>query len=335
MLVEFINWWAEQLQDLLPQRLSMRLSYDNAVIARAGSGILSLAVRRRGTELALGTVDSGNETIRRLRARPPGPIVLALPADALLEQPVSLPLAAERDLGAILRHEMDRLTPFRADDLFWTWRLDQRDRNNGCLKLRLLLIPKRGLVPVLAALDAVGLSPAALEVAGSTGQLEHLPLAMQEPSRSLRGSTRFASSVCTAVALLAVATPMLRQEWAIAKAENIVEALRPQVALVDSLRRRIGVNASGTNLFAAERARAGNPLRALAAVTTALPDDTYLTAFALRNRVLSMAGQSGSAARLIAALSTDPALRNSAFDAPITRVSDRAELFSIRAEFSP
>jgi general secretion pathway protein L len=129
--------------------------------------------------------------------------------------------------------------------------------------------------------------------------------------------------------------PVLRQERAIARAESEVASLRPRVAAVDALRQRIAANASGADLFAAELARVGNPLRALAAVTAALPDDTYLTAFSLRERKLSLVGRSAAAPRLIGALSADPTLRDPAFDAPVTRVGDKAELFSIRAELAP
>lgn len=335
MLVEFVQWWAEQLQGLLPKSLSMRRRYDDAVVARDVYGSLSLFRRRRKVETLLGVVEPGNGIIRRFRAQPPGPIVLALPIEALLEQAVSLPLAAERDLGAVLRNEMDRLTPFRAEDLFWTWRLDRRDRTNDLLLLRLLVVPKRGLMPALAALDAAGLHPDALEVARHGAEADHIPFARTATGRGLWQSTRLAASACAGFALLAASIPVLRQERAIARAENAVEVLRPRVALVEGLRRRLDASSGGADLFATERARVGNPLRALAAVTSALPDETYLTAFAMRERKLSLSGRSATAARLISALSADPALRNPAFDAPVTRVSDKSDLFAIRAELSP
>ncbi|WP_158746994.1 PilN domain-containing protein [Acidisphaera sp. L21] len=129
--------------------------------------------------------------------------------------------------------------------------------------------------------------------------------------------------------------PVIRQEWAISRIESTVVSLRPRVALVDALRRRIAANTSGTDVFSAENARIGNPLRALAAVTAALPDDTYLTAFAMRERKISIAGRSAGAARLINALSTDPELRDPAFDAPVTRAGDKLDLFSIQVRLAP
>ena len=84
----------------------------------------------------------GSEPFRRLPAVRRGPAVLRPPPGTLLEQSVNLPLAAEPELAAVLRNEMDRLTPFRAADLFWDWRIERRDRSGGRLLLRLLLVPK-------------------------------------------------------------------------------------------------------------------------------------------------------------------------------------------------
>ena len=129
--------------------------------------------------------------------------------------------------------------------------------------------------------------------------------------------------------------PVVRQELAIRAAERRVAAAKPGVALVDGLRRRLAANISGTDLFAAESARVGNPLRALAAVTAALPDDTFLNNFSLRERTISLTGRSAAATRLIGTLASDPDLRDPAFDAPVTRIGDKSDIFSIRLRLAP
>ena len=79
-------------------------------------------------------------------------------------------------------------------------------------------------------------------------------------------------------------------------------------------------------------------LRAIAALTEILPDDTWLTELTLRQRKLTMAGRSAGAARLIGLLSADPTIRDAAFAAPVTRAegtraeSGGVDAFSIRAE---
>ena len=79
--------------------------------------------------------------------------------------------------------------------------------------------------------------------------------------------------------------------------------------------------------------RTGDVLQTLAAVTRILPDDTYLTDFSLRERQMTLSGRSASAPRLITGLSADPAIRNTAFAAPVTRIEGATvDVFSIKAE---
>ena len=145
-------------------------------------------------------------------------MVVGLPASALLQQSASLPLAAERDLAAVLRHEMDRLTPFPATELYWSWRLEGRDREAGRLALRLLLVPKLAAAAALDGLAAAGLRAAVLEVpSGAT--LVHLPLHQPGDAPAMRRSARLAGWVCAVLAVALAVIPVIRQERAIGRAE--------------------------------------------------------------------------------------------------------------------
>ena len=331
MLSDLLTWWLQQMAALLPSGMFRDSRYRDAVVVRMQGPDLVASLRRRGAETLMGKLQPGGSVVRRLRGRGAGPVVVGLPAAALLQQSATLPLAAERDLAAVLNHEMDRLTPFAASDLYWSYRVETRDRVGGRLLLRLSLVPRQAVAAALQALEAAGLRAVAIEVASGQA-VEHLPLQQRDTRRR---DTAVAGWVCAALAVALAAVPVVRQQQAIARTEERVAALRPQVAVVDALRRRVNANESGASLFSAEAARIGSPLRALAAVTAALPDDTFLTAFAMRDRKLSMSGRSAAAARLIGLLSADPDLRDPAFDAPVTRAGDRLDLFSIRATFAP
>src|SRR3712207_3424378 len=86
-------------------------------------------------------------------------VVLGIPPGELLERLLVLPLAAERDLAQVMRYEMDRFTPFRADELYWTVAVKQRDRAGGKLQILLSLVPKARLAVLLSRLAALGVVP--------------------------------------------------------------------------------------------------------------------------------------------------------------------------------
>jgi general secretion pathway protein L len=89
-------------------------------------------------------------------------------------------------------------------------------------------------------------------------------------------------------------------------------------------------------MLEAARDQVGDPLRAIAAVTEALPDDSWLTDFVLQQRRIQIDGQSRAAVQLIARLAANPATLDPAFAAPVTHDDDRhTDVFSISAELAP
>ena len=227
---------------------------------------------------------------------------------------------------------MDRLTPFSADDVFWTWSVLSRDRARGRLRLRLALIPRARWSALLDALTRAGVSPGWIEGRGADAALHRIPLDRQTGRRGfrMRGALVWG---CAALATVAVTLPLVQQSLALSAVQGRIAALRPAVARVEAVRREMAASTTGSDVISAETLRLGSPLQALATVTDVLPDDTYLTDFAMHQRKLTLNGQSGAATRLIGALSADPGLRNPAFIAPVTRSeTGKADLFAIRAE---
>ena len=344
MFREFLAWWGRQLLGLLPVQWRGASSG-----ARSADGVLvnleqpgppprvAVALRRRRRNAALGVFSLDQAGIAALRAAAQAParrfpVQVILPSRLLLEQVVTLPLAAERGIDGALRFEMDRLTPFRAEDLYWSWVVERRDRAAGKLHVRLLLVPRRLADPVLDGLRAAGLSPSVLLSAPA----QQISLASHTARPWQRRVNVAAAACCAALFLVAAAVPFLRQSAEADRMQARIAELRPKVAQADALRRGLQASAASADAVAAESARVGDPLRVLADLTDILPDDTSLIELSLRDRALSIAGQSAAAARLIPALAADPAIRNPAFAAPVTRNElSGIEDFSIRAEIAP
>jgi general secretion pathway protein L len=253
----------------------------------------------------------------------------------LLERSVVLPLAAEREPEPVLRYELDRLTPFSGEEVFWTWRIERRDRQRGRLHLRVSLIPKAGLATLIAGLQQAGPAPAVIEAELPGGEWRSIAIAEPHPraQRWRRRGLASAGLLCAVLALAVVALPFLRQELASRAIERRIAALTPRVDEVEALRNRLARDRAGADALAADEARLGNPLQVIAELTQLLPDDTYLTELTLQDRKLVLTGQSRAAAKLIGALSADSLVKNPAFAASVTRAEDSdVDLFSIHAD---
>ena len=136
--------------------------------------------------------------------------------------------------------------------------------------------------------------------------------------------------------LLAIAQRQPQNALALGEQAERIAAVQPQVTEVQALRARIAAQSAGMDAIADARLKSGDALGVLAAVTQLLPDDTYLVDLALRERRLTITGQSASAPKLIGGLAADPTFRNPGFAAPVTRnaAADR-DVFSIRTEVGP
>src|ERR1700751_3984645 len=159
MVREFFAWWFGQLTELLPQGLRRTaLTAVDAMVIKPigplGRGIEAVAVglRRNGRETPLGRFGLGATDLAELPRATGRATVLRLNEQDVLGKTVSLPLAAERELDQVLGFEMDRETPFKAEEIYWNHRIEEADRKNGRLSVRLFLVPKANLVPLIPRL---------------------------------------------------------------------------------------------------------------------------------------------------------------------------------------
>ena len=342
---EFFAWWFGRLAELLPQglRRSALTAVDAMVIKPIGPlsrGIeaVSVSLRRNGRETPLGRFGLGATNLAELPRVAGRTTVLRLDGPDVLGKTVTLPLAAERELDQVLGFEMDRETPFKAEEIYWNHRIEKVDRQSGRLTVRLVVVPKSNLAPLLTALGQSEIRPRRVEIAGGPDAGAYLPLdgdggRAHHPSNRLMWS---AAACCVILGLAAVVIPFIRQELALASLERQIAVGRTAAAEADSLRQEVERLASSADFVDSERDKAGRPLVVLVAATRVLPDDTYLTEMELQKRKVTLSGRSAAAARLIGPLAADGAFRNPGFAAPVTRVEAlHTELFTINAEVTP
>lgn len=345
MVRDFLQWWGDQLVALLPRplRRSAAASGDAMVLSplaplARGAEAVAAGLRRNGKETPLGRFGLASAALRGL-PRPPGGVwVLRLGGADILAKTLRLPLATQAELPQVLAFEMDRETPFKADEIYWSHHVQAIERDSGQLSVRLILVPKASLAPLLAALGAAGIVPRRAEIADGPDRGAHL-LLDGEDGRLARASRRLVRPLAACLALLALAamvTPFVRQSLTLASLDRRIAATRVQAAEVAHVRREIARLSAGADLIAAERRKAAEPLAVLAAATRVLPDDTYLTELEWRGGKVTLSGRSTTAARLIGALAATGTFRNPAFAAPVTRLeAQHTEVFTIITEAGP
>lgn len=342
MLNELISWWWQRMLELVPERWRVRAAGPaQAIVLAWREAGCELLTRRDHREASLGRFVPDDAGIRSAKALLSGkrmPLtVLRLPPGFVLERQVTLPLAAEQGLDRVVRYEMDRFTPFAADEVFWSCAVQRRDRAQGKLTASIALVPRLRVLPMLEVLAQLQLAPGVIESESYAGAPRLIPLA--EPDLRREGWRRRAMlgglAGCAALAAVAVALPFLAQQQARDAVEEQIAALKPRVKEADALRRKLSASAEGSDAISSEHERLGDSLQAVALLTELLGDDTHLIGLAMHQRQVTLEGQSAAAARLITTLSANARIRNAAFSAPVMRSETGADLFSIKVEVTP
>ncbi|MCH7635096.1 MAG: carboxy terminal-processing peptidase [Proteobacteria bacterium] len=150
----FFAWWFKELAGLVPARLRGALegSAQAALLDLSGPEIVLSRLSGRSWR-ELGRVDPQglNEPAQaRAFARlikkaklDQLDVVLRLPASTALRKTLSLPLAAEENLRQVLTFEMDRHTPFSADEVYFDYRVRMRDAETGRMEVELVTVPRK------------------------------------------------------------------------------------------------------------------------------------------------------------------------------------------------
>jgi general secretion pathway protein L len=341
----FFDWWFHQLAGLLPMAMAGDAGgRPDALIVEMDADELAILIRRNGETHRKERIPADTAprelaaAIAKLENRPPL-LLIGLPPAQLLQKRLSLPIAAERDLGNVLNFEIERETPFTADEVYWTYAVRGSDASAARLDVDLLLVPRGAVDALMSVVIDAGLKPAGIEVADENGTATFISLeAGTRPgdwTHARRPLLPLAAAACV-LAIVAAALPFIFQQWALASTDAAIAALsataRDAAALHQSIDRAIGT----AGFLEKERAQNGSALGTLAALTQAIPDEAYLTAATLRSGKLTLTGMSPSAAQIIDELAQSDDFREPAFEAPVTQSQESdLETFTISVSVPP
>lgn len=332
---EIAAWWLAQMRSLLPEALRRGDHGQDALliaIDRLDTGTIShepptgtFWLRERGRETMFGTLApqaTAPATTRRFG------VGLRLPPETVLTREVVLPLAAARQLPMVMHFEMDRLTPFAADEVYWSVSGVTPDRARGRVRLQLAFALRAPVERLCQALARQQLFPSFIEAPNGR-------IALNTAAPSLHLLPAALPLLCGVLAVACLASPFLRQQSALNAVAQVIAQQQPAAQIALRLRSRLSTAAFGRSAIA-DAQRGGDAMQVLAALTDALPDGTWLDDLTLKSGTLSLDGQSSDAAALIGRFSAAPGLRDPSFTAPVTRTADgRSDQFSLQAAVAP
>lgn len=346
---DIANWWGGQLAGLVPGVLRRALRGEHGEVIFAFDGdTLALARRRGGHEEALGKVDlsacspaqARRQARRKLGRLDPdrATVVLRLPSGGVLRQSVELPLAAEENLAEVMAFEMDRRTPFKAEEVYYDQRVTGRDATAQRLSVDLAVAPRRVVDDALALAANWRLWPDRIEVPDDSNNAT--PLDLMPPRRRRGGG--LASALHGLLLLLALGLAVAAVAIPLEQKRQVAEHLSDQAAEARdaandaaALRNEIAHRLAGGRGAVERRARIPLRLAVLDEVTTLLPDDAWAFQLRIDGDEVQVHGYATAAAPLLGRFEEAPSLSNARFRSPLTRDQRlNLERFHVSAELT-
>lgn len=341
----FFQWWGQELRNAMPAKLRERMQYARRrLLLQLDHKEIALSIDGTGTVQSLDvfSTDQGlqlqQQRIRELLVQHELTEVsrdLLLSDADVLRTEVAMPLATEANLRQALAYEMDRHTPFKAEEVFYTWRVLSRDREAGQLHFELFVTPREPLEARLEQLKRLGLAPGGVDVSVDDEILgiNLLPQALRY--RVINQTTRV-NWLMGSAAVLLMAFVMLQSLWLrehqIQEIGDAIEDVRAEAMAVQQIRKQIDDASDAAGFLQSRKIDNHYKIEILAELTRILPQDTFLDRLTVHADSTQMQGKSDNSQILIELINASPYFDNASFRGP-TRLDSRSrkEIFDLSA----
>ena len=345
-LERFWRWWSGQLRALAPNLGASRLP----LVSLAGESIVLVDPKplddKPETSVDVAGLDAARASaaVRGLLARAGetrGRARLAVGASHALLRRVTMPAATEENLGSVLGFEMDRLTPFRAEDVYYDHRVVARDPGAGTISVLLAVARREPVDAMLAHLRELGVSVQGVAIAEDP-EFDLLPSAQRgEREKPQEKLTRQVLAGAVLVLLLAaLAIPALRKRAEVHALKPVHDKAFSEAQATDKLVKELERQVADYNFLLAKKHERGPVLAYIEEVARLLPDHTWLQQLDVKNtgkaREVQINGETISSSKLIEILEQSQLLQNAAPRGTVTRgTQPGTERFVIAAEARP
>jgi general secretion pathway protein L len=340
MIAQAMNWWTDGLAALF---VALRGMFQPQRRFRLDTQVRPLVLRAAGNGAAIATFPANGtpaklppSLLQQLRG---GKIEIVVPPAALLERKLDpLPGESRPYVENVVQHQIEALFPWRASDIFHATRVT--DRDDGRLDVTVIATPRsaiEGAVGMVAGTGAgeiviVGNDTApGYDAAAIPVNSGHDP---QERAARAQTVARYAIGALLIFALLAIGwTSFVR--WSL---ESDLAGLDEVIADRRAVLKRASDprGTGGGDSIEARKQRTVVATVVLEALSSVLPDDTYLTDMNVDDARLRITGVSGRAAEIVPLLEKSGHFNNASFYAPTTRISGQTtDRFSIEAKIVP
>ncbi|HAD08557.1 MAG TPA: hypothetical protein DCF62_03660 [Porticoccaceae bacterium] len=349
-----LSWWLSELRATVPKSVEARWSGEKLnVLIRIQDDAADILLGKRNAEDPFsrfkldGSDKSGDfEKLREFFSEQfdrDASVQVELSEHSVLVCEVYLPLATENNLSDVLVYEMDRLTPFAADQVGYAYRIVERFPERDRLKIELVLVRRDYLEEIVSSISRLGLAADAVYVhknaenimlEGQTADLNILPVDMRPESESrLSRKNKRLLGIFLAMLVLVVIYPLPRFAAIKENLEGSISAIVGEAERVGKKQRLLVSRMEGHELLTRKKNEDAAKIEVLRTLTVLVPEDTWISNLTVNSKVASLKGESDNASKLIEILEKDALFSEAKFISPVVRnPRSQKERFEIQVQ---
>jgi general secretion pathway protein L len=354
---DFFTWWKSELLGCLPKKWRERLSAPPAQLVFAllptagGEPPRVRAARMRGSEAEVTTelelsdpaaLRRGLARIEIVQDESAERRVLALGAHQVLRKRLQLPLPAEENLAQVLSFEMDRQTPFKANEVHYDYRVVKRDTAARTLLVDLAVLPKAQLEQSLAPFTQTELRFDAIDVSATRSEVQFselagfnlLPEAQRHRGSDSGGALRWILALALLALIgLAMVQSLQARRAALAHLQQRTELQQQKALETARLAAQVREAIDSANFLVERKLKQPETLKIMRELTDIVPNDTWLERVTFVGKSVQLQGLAPSADRMLLLLENSQYLTKAQFQGVIQPdPSSKLERFTVQAD---
>ncbi|MGZ4958413.1 MAG: PilN domain-containing protein [Methylomonas sp.] len=330
----FFRWWSRELAFLVPQKLTQLWSdrYGKLVFTVTDQGFNVDFYRDAETVPVFSrTLDSNDRAayqnlINEYADSKKADRILRLTDNQAIKKLLFLPAAAQENLKQVVGFELDRYTPFKPEQVYFS-AVPLEVTEHGQLQVMLVLTQRVFLDKRLSQLGAWFVRPSRVEFQPLNeaypqleGQYNLLPESYRPGVNKLAQSIHWLLSGVMLMLLLSVLVfPVWHEKQAVDILKNQIKALEKETRIVDDQQLKIDALRDETQRLIDIKYQTPDMVAVLNELSRLLKDDTWLTHLQYSETHMQIQGQSPASSALISLLEASPFFSNVSFASPLTQ----------------
>ena len=333
---QFFRWWKRELAFLVPEKIKELVNDQQGFIIIRPEGsqlVLSYVVNGQSETLEIPESAARELTFQRLCEKDErlakAKVILRLTGHDAIQKELGLPAAAKENLDQVVAYELDRYTPFKAEQVYFAVKPLDVVNEPGQIRVMLILTTRELLDGLYDDIKALGLSLWFVDYEGSPNNLDDLdysynllPEKLRQKTAKLPGLMHWGLITLTCLLLMAVIVmPVVLEYQTVNVLQIKADALEKDAKKVKALQKEIDAVIDETRQLLKEKSATPEVIVMLNTLSALIKDDTWLSYAQYSDGHLQIQGESPAASTLIAVLEASELFENARFASPVTQDS--------------